>query len=255
MTMTDIAMIVMLLGTAVAGFFLGRMGLAVVDDEVREPEAVKRLELVRGGYSITSPVTGRVVSACSCANWEAMKVESIYDETESLPGEPGRARQEESHHEENYREESYCEEFYAGMNKQENGVLIEPAVGKLYAPAAGKIIRLYPMGNAMVLRTDVGWELMIKIGQNNDEMNSMYYRSRVVKNEIVSKGKLLVEFDTEGLQKEGVDARVRIGIVNYREAEIAVCGRGAVKVGEELMRVKHLAYNSQTAPDSFIKSL
>ena len=221
--MTDFVMIFLLLGTAVAGFCLGRIGMHVVHDEPEEAEAPKCLELIRGGYSVASPVTGRVVSACSRNNWEIISEED------------GNLRD--------------------GMHKQENGVLIEPSVGKVYAPASGKIIRQYPMGNAMVLRTDAGWELMIMVGCDNNEMNSMYYRARVVKNEIVSKGKLLLEYDISGLQSEGADTSVRMGIVNYREAEIAVCGRGAVKVGEELMRVRHHAYNSQLAPDSFIKSL
>lgn len=119
------------------------------------------------------------------------------------------------------------------------GVLIRPEQEKIYAPVAGKIIRLYPMGNAMRLRTDSGIELMLRVGETGDEMHSGYYRSYVVQNEIVSKGKLLLEFDREGLQQEGIDVAVSV-TVEAADAgrDIIVTEKEKVKFGEEIFYIE-----------------
>ena len=87
------------------------------------------------------------------------------------------------------------------------GALIKPKENILYAPAAGKIIKLFPMGNAMILRTDYGTELYMRVGEYVDELSSAFFRSRIVQNEIVGKGKALLEFDAEGLQAQGKQYR------------------------------------------------
>lgn len=118
------------------------------------------------------------------------------------------------------------------------GAWIRPVEGKLHAPASGKITRLYPMGNAMLLRTDAGVELMLRVGENRDEMYSKHYRVHVVQNEIVNRGKLLLEFDKEGLQAEGVDIGVSISVEAAEDFNgITVTHKEQVKVGEELLWV------------------
>lgn len=116
------------------------------------------------------------------------------------------------------------------------GALIQPEEGKVYAPVSGRIIRLYPMGRAMVIATDFGTEVLLKTGNGGDELCSAYYRSRVVQNEIIGKGKLLLEFDREGLESQGVDVTVTVSIeTTLEEKEVAVTQKAYVKVGEELM--------------------
>lgn len=126
--------------------------------------------------------------------------------------------------------------FYEGNRR---GAVLLPSQGQVYAPASGKIIRLYPMGNAFVLRTDFGVELLLKAGSRKDELLSMYYRARVVQNEIVNKGRLLLEFDLEGLLAEGEDTAVSVSVEaadDYRD--ILITNQKHVKVGEELLWVK-----------------
>lgn len=119
------------------------------------------------------------------------------------------------------------------------GALIQPEQGKLYAPASGKIIRLYPMGNAMLLRTDFGVELLLRVGEMRDELHSMYYRSCVIQNEIVSKGKLLLEFDLERLCGEGVNTAVSVTVDAAAPCQdITLTRKELVKAGEELLWVR-----------------
>lgn len=130
--------------------------------------------------------------------------------------------------------------FYEGSRR---GALLLPDQGRVYAPASGKIIRLYPMGNRILLRADSGVELLIQVGGEPDELCGMYFRPRVVQNEIVSKGKLLLEYDRERLAAEGADTKVSISVEeadNLRD--ITVTGAESVKAGEELLWVREYEY-------------
>lgn len=118
------------------------------------------------------------------------------------------------------------------------GAVIAPDNEFLYAPAAGKIVKLYPMGNAMLLRTPEKMEIMLSVGTKGEDLHSMYYRPRVVQNEIVQKGKLLLEFDKEGLEKEGVEVAVSISVEAAEDFRcVQVIHKERVHPGEELLRV------------------
>lgn len=119
------------------------------------------------------------------------------------------------------------------------GAMIVPQQGLLYAPVAGKIVRLYPTGNAMRLRTDYGIELLIQAGIRTAELEGRYYRPRIVQNEIVGKGKLLLEYDIEGIQEEGYDPAILISVVDAQNYEdVTAYDVESVKVGENLMWVR-----------------
>lgn len=119
-----------------------------------------------------------------------------------------------------------------------HGVMIEPEEGKIFAPASGKIIKLYPMGNAFVLRMDEQIELYISVGNHPDELCSMYFQPRIVQNEIIHKGKLLLLFDRERLRAAGEDVTVTVSLEDgVNEREIAATMEERVKVGDELIKV------------------
>lgn len=119
------------------------------------------------------------------------------------------------------------------------GAVIEPAQGVVYAPASGKITKLYPMGNSFVLRADDGTELLIQVGRRQpDELCSMYYRPHIVQNEIINKGKLLLSFDMERLRAAGEEVSVAVSFKDsVKSKEVTVTRKEQVKVGEELMWV------------------
>lgn len=123
--------------------------------------------------------------------------------------------------------------FYEGSRC---GALIQPEEAVIYAPVSGRIRKLYPMGQAMLLATDFGMELLLRVGSGGDELCSMYYRSKVVQNEIVGKGKPLLEFDREGLESLGVDVTVVVSLESLpEERNVVVTGKERIKVGEELI--------------------
>ena len=118
-------------------------------------------------------------------------------------------------------------------------VQILPMEDRLYAPVGGKVIHLFPMGNGLLFRTDFGTELCIQVGNSQDELLGRHYRPRVVKNEIVGKGKVLLQFDRKGLVAEGVSPMVTVSV--------AACAYGSsarptssqwVDSGEEILKVQ-----------------
>lgn len=117
-------------------------------------------------------------------------------------------------------------------------VVIQPEADRLYAPTAGKIIKLYPMGNAFLFRTEFGTEICLQVGNVGDDLLGRYFRPRVLQNEIVSKGKLLLEFDSPGLVAEGVSPAVTVTVENHSYGtNVRVTAPEQIRAGEEILLV------------------
>lgn len=125
-------------------------------------------------------------------------------------------------------------------------VVIQPVEDRLYAPAAGKVIKLYPMGNAFRFRTEFGAELCIQVGDVKDDMLGRYFRPRVVQNEIVCKGKLLLEFDRQGLETEGIFVEVSVRVEHYVfGCDVIATAEEQVRAGEEILWMQDLSEQAE----------
>ncbi|MBR1701748.1 MAG: PTS glucose transporter subunit IIA [Lachnospiraceae bacterium] len=124
---------------------------------------------------------------------------------------------------------------------EENGkreMHIMPEQGKIYAPAAGKIQKLYPMGSAMLLETEFGAKILLKVGEHVDDMYSDCYRCRVMEHEYVRKGALIMEYDPKGIAAGGANPEVMVSVQNAEAFEqMAVTELAHMKVGEPLIYV------------------
>lgn len=128
-------------------------------------------------------------------------------------------------------------EVWAYREGERPAVVIRPDSDRLYAPVSGKVTRLFPMGNSFLFAAEFGAELYIQAGETKDELLGRYYRPKVVQNEIVGKGKLLLEFDRHGLETEGASAEVCVSVENYfygGNVQTAAEGK-RVKAGEEIL--------------------
>ena len=115
--------------------------------------------------------------------------------------------------------------------------VIKPEQGVIFSPISGRIKKLYPMGSAMLIVAETGSEVLVRVGAEPDEYYSSCFRSRVVPNEIVTKGKLLLEYDKENLERQGIDVSVYVSVEAVDvNTEIAITHKTYVKVGEELFR-------------------
>lgn len=118
------------------------------------------------------------------------------------------------------------------------GVLLTPEDNRVYAPASGKIIRLYPRGNEFLLRTDSGVVLRLQAGERDAEMTRDYFRPRIMQNEFVGKGKLLLEYDREALARDGYDTHVSMTVEEEeRSYDLSVTGSMWVKNGQDCLWV------------------
>ena len=70
-----------------------------------------------------------------------------------------------------------------------------------------------------MLLLDCGTELKIEIGEGTEALEGMYFRTRVLKNEYVNKGKLILEYDVEKLKAAGYDPGIRMQILNPLQEE------------------------------------
>lgn len=120
-------------------------------------------------------------------------------------------------------------------------VTIMPEEGNLYAPVFGKIIKLYPMGNAFLIRMEDHTQIEVRVGGHPDELCAEYFCPRVIENEIVNKGKLLLVYDREQLLAAGEDVSVMVNLKDdMSEKKVLITQAGRVKVGDELMQFEHL---------------
>jgi len=94
------------------------------------------------------------------------------------------------------------------------GIAIEPTVGKLFAPATGKITALFPTGHAVGLTTNTGIEILMHIGMDTVELNGAGFTAKVKQGASVKQGDLLVEFDIEAIKKAGLLVVTPIVITN-----------------------------------------
>ncbi len=117
-------------------------------------------------------------------------------------------------------------------------IRILPDYGKVFAPASGRIAHLYPMGSAMLLRTDFGADIMMKIGSRVDDMCSSYYRCRVMEHEVVRKGTLLLEYDPAAICAEGADPEIILSVENGEELDgVTMTAASRTKVGEPVLYI------------------
>jgi len=161
------------------------------------------------------------------------------------PWEPGRVRMHKRGGRRNEEEgktwslgSPVSGELFLREDQDQIRVVIQPEQDRLYAPADGKITRLFPMGNAFLFTTEFGLELYIQVGEAEDELLGRYYRPRVIQNEVVTRGKLLLEFDRQGLEAEGASSEVSICVEScFYGGDVRATGAEWVAPGEEILRV------------------
>ena len=87
----------------------------------------------------------------------------------------------------------------------------------------------------MLIISEKGEEILIKVCDGVDDIYSMYFRSRVVQNEMINKGKVLLEFDKEGLEAQGVEVLVTVCVEDMKGSVFAMTGNSLVNAGDALL--------------------
>jgi len=94
------------------------------------------------------------------------------------------------------------------------GVAVEPAEGKVVAPANGVVSTLFDTHHAIGLTLDNGTELLIHIGINTVELKGEGYEAHINEGERFAKGQTLITFDKELIESKGYKTVTPVIITN-----------------------------------------
>ncbi|MFP4979191.1 sucrose-specific PTS transporter subunit IIBC [Paenibacillus sp. CN-4] len=93
---------------------------------------------------------------------------------------------------------------FAGKHMGE-GIAIEPAEGKAFAPFDGTVAHVMDKSkHAVILEHESGVQLLIHIGINTVSLKGNGFKTFVNTGDKVTKGQLLIEFDMEAIQAAGL---------------------------------------------------
>lgn len=118
------------------------------------------------------------------------------------------------------------------------GTAIQPVLGKVYAPADGKIDMTMETMHAFNMTTEQGVEVMVHVGVDTVALKGKYFKSYIKEGLSVKRGDLLLEFDLEAIKAEEYDVITPVVICNsedYTEVERMI-GK-ELKPGETLMKL------------------
>lgn len=94
------------------------------------------------------------------------------------------------------------------------GLAIRPENGKVVSPVDGEISVMFPTGHAIGITADNGAEILIHIGMDTVQLNGKYFTPLVKDGDKVVKGQELLNFDREGIEKEGYSTITPVIITN-----------------------------------------
>lgn len=113
------------------------------------------------------------------------------------------------------------------------GVAIIPTVGKVYAPVDGTLTVLFPTKHAIGITSPKGTEILIHVGIDTVNLGGKYFTAHVKQGERVVQGQLILEFDPDGIQREGYGLETPIVITNgipFKSTD-----QWAIQAGEPLL--------------------
>ncbi|NCE63983.1 PTS glucose transporter subunit IIA [Pseudoflavonifractor sp. 524-17] len=119
------------------------------------------------------------------------------------------------------------------------GAAIEPAEGKLYAPADAEVDNLFDTHHAIGLVTPGGVEILLHIGINTVELGGKHFTAHVQAGQKVKQGDLLISFDLDAIKAAGYLCTTPMIICNTDEYQsVAPTARGRIQAGAPLLEIK-----------------
>ena len=98
-----------------------------------------------------------------------------------------------------------------------NGIAIEPAEGKVYAPCDATVDLMFTTGHAVSLVADCGAEILIHVGLETVSLEGKPFTVHVANGDKVTKGQLLLEADLEAIKAAGLPTITPMLICNTDE--------------------------------------
>ena len=95
-----------------------------------------------------------------------------------------------------------------------NGIAIEPAEGKVYAPCDATVDTMFSTGHAVSLVADCGAEILIHVGLETVGLEGKPFTIHVANGDKVKKGQLMIEVDLEAIKAAGLNTITPMLICN-----------------------------------------
>jgi len=95
-----------------------------------------------------------------------------------------------------------------------NGIAIEPAEGKVYAPCDATVDMMFTTGHAVSLVADFGAEILIHVGLETVSLEGKPFTVHVANGDKVKKGQLLIEVDLDAVKAAGLPTITPMVICN-----------------------------------------
>lgn len=114
------------------------------------------------------------------------------------------------------------------------GARILTTDSKLFSPSAGRVLSIAPRGNAFLILTDFGAEVEVRACTSEDDLLDRYFRPRVIRGEIIRRGRLLLEYDREKLSEECGDTATYLMTRGESNGELKLVEDHQVKAGDAL---------------------
>ena len=98
-----------------------------------------------------------------------------------------------------------------------NGIAIEPAEGKVYAPCDATVDMMFTTGHAVSLVADCGAEILIHVGLETVSLEGKPFKVHAANGDKVKKGQLLIEVDLEEVKAAGLPTITPVVVCNTDE--------------------------------------
>ena len=95
-----------------------------------------------------------------------------------------------------------------------NGIAIEPAEGKVYAPCDATVDTMFTTGHAVSLAADCGAEILIHVGLETVGLEGKPFKIHVANGDKVKKGQLMIEVDLDEVKAAGLPTITPMVICN-----------------------------------------
>ena len=119
------------------------------------------------------------------------------------------------------------------------GAAIEPAEGRVIAPADGTVDVMFETGHAVSMTTADGIEVLIHVGIDTVSLNGQHYKACCKAGDRVKKGDVLIEFDPEAIRAAGYETVTPVIICNTdRFSAVHAAQSGEVAAGETLLTLQ-----------------
>lgn len=118
------------------------------------------------------------------------------------------------------------------------GVGFMPRGNTLVAPAAGEIVKVFPGGHALVMKTSHGLELLLHIGLDTVDLKGEGFEQLCGEGEQVKPGQALIKFDADVIKAAGKELHSALVVTNQEIlAEATGVAEGKVTRGKDVVCV------------------